>query len=94
VESERDRTDALDRKAAALASFASLVLSLTAILSREPQVQVQGETMDVLVRMLAKERDINRKKARDVRIAFVLLFAGLIFMASESIVLVARQAFP
>jgi hypothetical protein len=60
----------------------------------KPQVQVQGETMDVLVRMLAKERDINRKKARDVRIAFVLLFAGLIFMASESIVLVARQAFP
>jgi hypothetical protein len=35
VESERDRTDALDRKAAALASFASLVLSLIAILSRE-----------------------------------------------------------
>jgi hypothetical protein len=142
VTAESARTDALDRKAATVATFASLVVTLTATLGlrfveryeawwavllfvaglvallaavsvavvvlfprehlslgmaylkrfptsgeiRKPPEQVQGATMRGLVR----ERDLNQRKARLVRWAFVLLLVGLVLIASEAATLALR----
>jgi hypothetical protein len=142
---EGARTDALDRKAASLATFASLVLSLSATLGgrfvsgREaawvfalfalglfllvaasalsvwvllpkeqlmlgvaylerftkwgeilkPRVQVQGETMAGLIEAIALERRTNRRKARGVQWAFVVLVAGLAITAADAAIVTA-----
>jgi hypothetical protein len=146
---ERERTYALDRTAASLATFASLVLSLLAVFGREllrrshlyvdfglfaasltglvlalamavkvllpredltvsiaalenfpkwseilkPRIQVQGEVMSALVITIAAERAINGTKARDIRMAFLLLLAGLLFVAAASVVFLAKEVF-
>jgi hypothetical protein len=140
---ENARTDTLDGKAATLATFASLVLSLVATLGRgfldrfpdlwavllyvaglgllvasiglsmlvllpkeqltlgldylrrfpkwseilKPPEQVRGEVMRGLVEALARERTLNRDKARRVRQAFKCLFFGLLFVTAEAAIL-------
>ena len=148
VDAEAARTDSLDRKAATLATFASLLVSLTATLGgrftggfegawsfglfcagllalvssvalavrallpreqltlgmqylerfpswaeiRKPAAQVRGETMRTLLRVVARERDLNTRKARQIRVAFRLLFAGLVLLVADAATLSAGEA--
>jgi uncharacterized membrane protein len=145
------RTDGLDRKAASLAGFASVILSLTttlgvsllegveqswahrlavgfllasilvlvaavgfavkALLPKElltlgttylerfpkwseilkPPEQVKGDTMRALIRSVARERTVNDSKARQVRLAFALLFTGLVLVAGQASILVIGE---
>jgi len=138
---EASRTDGLDRKAATLATFASLLVSLAATLGvrlaagevwafalfcsgllalvlavglavrallprehvtlstayleqfptwaeiRKSRAQVQGETMRALVSAVAHERELNDRKAEQVRSAFVFLVVGLVLLAAEAVTL-------
>lgn len=144
---ESARIDALDRKAATLATFASLVLSLVATLGRGfldrfPDVwailvyvaglgllvasiglsmlvllpkeqltlgldylrrfpkwsqilklpeQVRGEVMRGLIEALARERKLNRDKARRVRWAFICLFFGLVSVTAQAAILALER---
>lgn len=146
VAAETARTDGLDRKAATLATFASLLASLTATLGgrftssveelwafglfcsgllalvlsvglavkallpgehlslgaaylkqfamwseiRKPPEQVRGETMRSLIEVIARERELNDGKAEQIRVAFLLLFAGLVLLAAEAATLSAE----
>jgi hypothetical protein len=143
ADEESGRTDGLDRKATSIATFASVVVSLSAtlgtrflteldeawalgvyvvgvgllvgavvaaarvLLPREhlilgigylqrfpmwsevlkPAEQVRGETMKGLVEAIAREREINRRKALHVRHALVLLLAGLAVIVLEALIL-------
>jgi hypothetical protein len=53
----------------------------------KPPEQVRGETMKGLVEAIARERDINRRKAVRVRYALVLLLAGLAVIVFEALIL-------
>lgn len=144
---ETARTDALDRKAATVATFSSLLASLTATLGvsfvaaadatwalglfllglallvasvalaarallpaeyltlgtaylerfptwREilkPPEQVRGETMRGLVEAIARERDLNDRKAERVRRALLALTLGLVLISLEAAILVTRN---
>jgi anti-sigma-K factor RskA len=80
--SEAARTEALDRKSATLATFASLLTALTAT----PE-QVRGETMRGLVEAIARERAANDGKARLVRWAYLALAAALVLTIAEAVTL-------
>lgn len=143
---ETSRTDVLDRKAATLATFASLLVTLAAALGdrflraggtwaaaafsagllalvlsvglgvrvllpreyltlgsayierfptwaeiRKTPEQVRGETMQGLVAGIAHEREANDGKAEQLRIAFLLLFVGLVVLAAETATLGLRH---
>jgi hypothetical protein len=146
---EGERTEGLDRKAASLATFAALVLSLNAgfvgrlvtgenhdwlffvvlsglgmlILSvalsvkvllpkeflslgmaylerfpkwseiQKPPEQVRGDTMTGVIAAIAHERRVNAFKARDVRLAYVLLLGGLLAVSLEASILASRTYF-
>ena len=135
---EASRTDGLDRKAATLATFASLLVSLAATLGgrlavgqiwvfalfcsgllalvlsvglavrallprehvtlssvylrqlptwaeiQKSRAQVQGETMRALVSAVARERELNDRKAEQIRGAFLCLVVGLVLLAAEA----------
>lgn len=144
---EESRTEGLDRKATSLATFASVVLSLTATLGRrlvegeasswtllpyllslaalgasvvlavrvllpkehltlgmaylerfpkwseilKPPEQVRGETMTGLIEAIARERKLNRSKAKGVRWALGLLVFGLFVVLVDAAILTAQQ---
>ena len=144
-EAETSRTDSLDRKAATLATFASLLASLTAglgdsfvgeagsawafavfcsglfalvlsvglavgaLVPREyltlgmPEIeqfpiwseirktpqQLRGELLQGLVTVIARERELNDRKAGRITAAFLLLFGGLVLLAAEAATLSA-----
>lgn len=58
---------------------------------RKPPEQVQGETMAGLIEAVARERAINRDKARGVRRGFILLLTGLILVAVQASILGVRE---
>ena len=147
ADAEAARTDALDRKASTLATFASLLASLTATLGTrflerveeiwaaalftagllalvltvalsvkalrpkeyvtlgmaylrrfptwseilKPPEQARGETMRGVIEAIARERDVNDRKARTVKHAFVLLVVGLACIAAEAATLAWRD---
>lgn len=147
AEAEDARTESLDRKATSLATFASLVASLTATLGtsflgavegivglgiyglglgllmgalvmatrvllptehltlampyvrrfsrwseliKRPE-QVRGETIYGLTVAIAKERETNSRKSKQVRIALLLITAGLAVVVGEALILGARE---
>ena len=148
-EAEASRTDSLDGKAATLATFASLLASLTAGLGgsfvgeagsaatfavfcsglfvlvvsvglavgalvpreyltlgmpdierfptwseiRKTPQQLRGELLQVLVDVIARERELNDRKAGRIRVAFLLLFCGLVILAAEAATLSAGDTF-
>jgi hypothetical protein len=147
AEAEDARTESLDRKATGLATFASVVVSLTATLGTrfleefdsvsafglyflglgllgasvvmavrvllpkehltlgisylrgfptwseilKPPEQVRGETMRGLAEAIARERDVNARKAKHVRVALLLLMAGLGAVVLEGLILGSRE---
>lgn len=95
---ETARTDALDRKAATVASFVSLVAALTATVGlptwqeiRKTPEQVRGETMRTLVEAIARERSTTNEKLRWLRWSFKLLLVGLAIVAAESATLAVEE---
>jgi hypothetical protein len=144
---ENERTSSLDRKAASLATFAAVVLTVIATLGRgflehfsepwavtlylsalgllvlavglsilvllpEEQLvlgveylrrfpmwseslkspdEVRGETMQGLVTAIAREREVNGKKAAQVRLSFLSLGAGLMVVAAQAAMLARSQ---
>lgn len=96
---ETARTDALDRKAATIASFVSLVAALTATVGlgfvkqeiRKTPEQVRGETMRTLVEAIARERSTTNEKLRWLRWSFKLLLVGLAIVAAESATLAVEE---
>lgn len=59
---------------------------------RKPPEAVRGETIQGLVRAVARERQANERKARLVRAAFSFLLIGLVLTAIEAATLAGRSA--
>jgi hypothetical protein len=51
---------------------------------RKPPEQVRGETMQGVLKAVARERRVNDRKAKTVRQAFVALLLGLALIAMEA----------
>lgn len=58
---------------------------------QKPPEQVRGDTMAGVVGVIARERDINRRKAKRVGWGFRLLLAGVIFVSTEAAILGLRE---
>lgn len=53
--------------------------------------QVRGETLQGLVRAIARERAVNKTKARAVRRAFAFLLGGLVLVAADASILAVEE---
>jgi hypothetical protein len=56
----------------------------------KPPEMVQGETMHSLFRVIARERELNGRKARFLRWAFGLLVLGVLLVSIEAGILAGR----
>jgi hypothetical protein len=57
----------------------------------KPADQVRGETLLGLTRAIAREREVNSRKAKTVRLGLFLLLGGLALLVGEALILGTRE---